>query len=347
MKIAIIGAGLIGRLTALKLINSDHDVTLLEAKSFDSPHNAAAISAGLIAPLSESVHTNRKVVDMGFASIQQWPDHLRQLAELDPEHQQVLFESRGTMALSFVEEQNCLLDFRQQLKQTVPDHAHDITMLYNDEVCEMEPELCRFETALFLKNEGNLCNQQFLQASSRAIRRHASIIDHWPLQGDGRELQPQYDWIIDCRGAGAVAANTFAQGEHRKLTSVRGEIIRVRTKEVALTRPVRVVQQRFNIYVVPKPNNIYVVGATDLDKNGEHAVTVRSSLELLTALYALHPGFANAEIIEAIAGQRAVYEDTLPSVRQHENIICVNGLNRHGWLIAPAMVERILGTIYS
>lgn len=341
MKIAIIGGGLLGRLTALKLIATGHDITLFEAHSFDHPHNAAAISAGLVAPLSESIHTCPEVVSMGLKSQTLWPGILRNLQEMDPQHHLVSYRNTGTMAVSFPDEQECLLQHRQQLYKCVPEHRDSIQMLYNDEVTELEPELSRFETAVYLHNEGNLCNAQFLATSSRAIRKHAAVVDHWALQGDGTELQRQYDWIVDCRGAGAVQARTHAEDNQHPLLAVRGESIRVRTDAVPLTRPVRIIQQRFTIFVAPKANNIFVVGATDLDKSDSHAVTVRSSLDLLSAVYALHPGFADAEIIEAIAGQRALYEHRKPEIQQAGNIISVNGLSRQGWMTAPALVEQL------
>ncbi len=346
MKVAIIGSGLIGRLTALKLILSGHDITVLEAESFDHPHSATAISAAMIAPLSESVHTTSHVTNLGFRSLQLWPSVLNELRELDPEHESVFYSTAGTTAISFPEEQECLLKYRDNLIQALPEQRHNIKMLYNDEVVALEPELERFETAVHLATEGNLCNHQFLQSSARAIRKHASIIDHWALLGDGTELQAQYDWIFDCRGAGAVNAHTRAEDEQHTLVSIRGEAIRVRTDKVNLLRPIRVIQQRFDIFIVPKPNSIFVVGGTELDQHGTQAVTVRSSLDLLSAIYALHPGFADAEIIEAVAGQRSVYTDKNPTITISENIACINGLSRQGWLAGPALIERMLQQVF-
>jgi len=345
MKVAIIGAGVLGRLTALKLISLNHDVTILEAQSFDHPHGAAAISAGMISPLSEALDSTTNVISQGFHSSEMWPNILAELKELDPDHKDVFFSQSGSIAISFPEEQECLLDLRKKLHNALPNHRADIKMLYNAEVFELEPELARFETAIFLKNEGHICNRQFLEATTRAIRQHASVVDYWALKGNGSELKKQYDWVIDCRGPGAVSANTFAEDESHHLVSARGEVIRVRTNKVAFTRPIRVIQQQSHIYVVPKPGNIYVVGATELRNSGTHAVTVRSSLDLLSTVYALHPGFADAEIIEAIAGQRAIYDNKEPQISQHDNILCANGLSRQGWLMGPSVVEQLLGRV--
>ena len=44
----------------------------------------------------------------------------------------------------------------------------------------------------------------------------------------------------------------------------------------------------------------------------QKAVTVRSALELLSAAFALHPGFAEAEVTELCAGLRPAFPDNLP-----------------------------------
>ncbi|MEJ2041642.1 MAG: FAD-dependent oxidoreductase [Reinekea sp.] len=98
MKVAIVGAGLIGRLIALRLIPANHEITLLEANSFDNPTSAVALSAGLISPMSESVRIPPQVLELGFQSYRLWPEILRNLNELDPEHQPVTYQTDETKA---------------------------------------------------------------------------------------------------------------------------------------------------------------------------------------------------------------------------------------------------------
>lgn len=342
MKVAIVGAGLIGRLTALELVKAEHSVTLLESHSFDHTQNTAAISAAMVSPLSESLHVPEEVVRLGFRSCKLWPQILNTLQSLDPEHQNVSYQTHGTIAVSFPGEQECLLAHFKRLQTAVPEHLEHIRMLYNDEVTDIEPELMRFETGVFLANEANICNAQFLESTARALRKYASIVDHWSLKGDATELQQQYDWVVDCRGAGAVGLATHAEDSAHSLTAIRGEVLRVKSAEVNLLRPLRIIRSRYTVYIAPKPDHLFVVGATDSDKQGSRSVTVRSSLDLLSALYAVHPGFADAEIVAAVAGQRAHYSHLVPSINQFENILSLNGLNRQGWLAGPAMVEQLL-----
>jgi glycine oxidase len=72
---------------------------------------------------------------------------------------------------------------------------------------------------------------------------------------------------------------------------------------------------------------------------------VRSALELLTAAYALHPAFAEARIVEFGAGLRPAFPDNLPRIQVSGEKIAVNGLYRHGFLLAPALAELTLNYV--
>ena len=82
-----------------------------------------------------------------------------------------------------------------------------------------------------------------------------------------------------------------------------------------------------------------VDGARDVAYAGP--VTVRAALELLGAAYALHPAFAEAEIVEAGAGVRPAFPDNVPRIVVRGRTLHVNGLYRHGFLMAPALAVRV------
>ena len=78
------------------------------------------------------------------------------------------------------------------------------------------------------------------------------------------------------------------------------------------------------------------------------APSVRSALELLSAAYAVHPGFAEARIIEIAAQCRPTLPDNLPAIRQTApRTLEINGLYRHGYMIAPAMLDVVLEVLDS
>ena len=68
------------------------------------------------------------------------------------------------------------------------------------------------------------------------------------------------------------------------------------------------------LYVVPWGDGRYMVGATVIESDDAGPVTVRSALELLGSAYALHPAFAEAEIVEMGAGVRPAFADNVPKI---------------------------------
>ena len=68
-------------------------------------------------------------------------------------------------------------------------------------------------------------------------------------------------------------------------------------------------------------------------------VTARSLLEMLSAAWALHPAFGEAEVVEVGVDARPAFRDNLPRIRRRDGTVYLNGLFRHGFLLAPAMAR--------
>jgi glycine oxidase len=84
-----------------------------------------------------------------------------------------------------------------------------------------------------------------------------------------------------------------------------------------------------------------MIGATVIESAEAGPISVRSALDLLSAAYALDPAFAEAEIVLQGAGARAAFPDNRPRIIVGERYIYVNGLYRHGFLLAPIMAELV------
>ena len=87
MNIAIVGAGLMGRLLALSLLRNEHSqdkqqdsvtITLFDKDNKLAHNSAAYAAAGLLTPLGESLHCEPNIVSMGFESLCLWPNYTRQ-----------------------------------------------------------------------------------------------------------------------------------------------------------------------------------------------------------------------------------------------------------------------------
>ena len=74
------------------------------------------------------------------------------------------------------------------------------------------------------------------------------------------------------------------------------------------------------------------------------ASRARSVLELLTAAYALHPAFGEAEIVEIGTGVRPAFpRQPAAHPAGAAATLYVNGFYRHGFLLAPALARRRRG----
>lgn len=319
MRVAIAGAGLMGRLIGWRLAERGADVTLFERAPRDAPASAAHAAAAMLAPASEAPDADPAVFRMGEESLALWPPMLEALG--------VPFGMDGSVLVAHGPDAPLLDKFRRSLGEKA---AEEVRPLDAAGIAALEPALAgRFERGLYLPNEGWLDNRALLAAlASRCGEiRHGTAATPAALKADV---------VIDCRGAAAPLPG---------LRGVRGEVIRLQAPEVCLSRPVRLMHPRYQLYVAPRPPQRYVVGATQIESAATGAVTVRSALELLSAAFALHPGFAEAEVEELCTGLRAAYPDNLPRVQWHDGVLCVNGLYRHGFLVAPAVLAEALAAL--
>jgi glycine oxidase len=212
-------------------------------------------------------------------------------------------------------------------------------------IAALEPALGqRFENGLYLPGEGQLDNRQLLAALQQALES-MKVTLHWNSPRSPEDFRPgasgQPDWVFDCRGLGAKPQWPGVRG-------VRGEVLRVHAPEVTLLRPVRLVHPRYPLYIAPKQDHVFVIGATEIESEDMSPASVRSALELLSAAYSVHSGFAEARLLEISTKCRPTLIDNLPAVRlTAPHTIQINGLYRHGFLIAPAMLDVVMELLQS
>ena len=334
---AIVGAGLLGRLLAVKLAQAGAKVELFDQGGPAAEHSAARVAASMLAPLAESAITEANVVQMGLYSLARWPSILAKLTA------PVFFQQAGTLILWHRQDAAEAKRFAAKLNHNCQLNTALSTpqKLGQEDIHALEPSLGnRFQHGLFLPNEGQLDNRQLLTALAEELKR-LKVICHWHQSIEPHELiQNQYAGIIDCRGLGAKAAWALPSNENNPLRGVRGEVVRLYAPEVKLSRPIRFIHPRYPIYIAPKENDIYVIGATEIESEDLSPASLRSTMELLSAAYTVHSGFAEARILETLTQCRPTLKNNLPAIRITEKgVMEINGLYRHGFMIAPAIVD--------
>jgi glycine oxidase len=341
MHAAVVGAGIMGCLLTLRLRNEGWQVTLFEAKqSFNNCSNAAA---GLLAPFSELDTSESVIFNLGMESLEAWPLILNQLTE------PVYFKQKGCLVVHHPQDKTEWDQFSARIVNKLNGQAAGggeeielYQLLSTQTLNQLEPELNSFKNAYYFPKEGQLDNQTLLQVLKKHLcmqgvfwKEATFVSSLYPgIIEYGKEFQ-SFDWVFDCRGLGAKSSFPTLRG-------LRGELIWVHAPEVQLQRPVRLLHPRYRIYIAPRPDSCYLIGASELETEDLSPISVRSALELLTAAYYVHRGFAEARIIKTVAQCRPTLIHHQPRIRYSNQLIAVNGLYRHGYLIAPALVEEMM-----
>ncbi len=129
------------------------------------------------------------------------------------------------------------------------------------------------------------------------------------------------------------------------LRGVKGEMLVLRAHDLAFSRPVRMLHPKRPVYVVPRGDGLFMVGATMIENEETERVTARSVVDLINSAYAIHPAFAEAEVVEMGCDVRPAFPDNLPRITRRGRTLYINGLYRHGFLLAPALARRAASII--
>jgi glycine oxidase len=340
MRCTVLGAGLMGRLLALHLAQAGHRVILVDAGGPQADQSAARVAAAMLAPWAESAVAEAPIVRMGVHGLTRWPQILAKLAE------PVFFQQSGTLVLWHRQDEPQARVFEGKVLHAVPDGAPPLQSLGRADIDALEPGLGhRFSKAFYFPQEGQLDNRQLLSALlARLQQLGVELRWHTRLELDDPgaatpEALGKPDWVFDCRGLGAAPGWDGLRG-------VRGEVVRLHAPHVGLQRPVRLLHPQYPLYIAPKPDGVFVIGATEIESEDFSPMSVRSALELLSAAYTVDKGFGEARILELSTQCRPALPDNQPAIRlmswSGRPCMRINGLYRHGFLIAPAVLDAAI-----
>ncbi|MBP1861790.1 glycine oxidase ThiO [Rhizobium herbae] len=316
MRVLIRGAGVAGLTLAHELATKGVAVEVAETAP-RAGGGASWFAGGMLAPWCERESAPETVLTLGRGAADWWDAALP--GDVVRKGTLVVAPPRDTAELTRFASRTSGFDW-----------------LDADEIEALEPDLAgRFRKALFFRDEVHLDPRRAITAlheklAAMGVRFHFGAATDFPDAG--------FDRVVDCTGAGAI-------GRAANLRGVRGEMLMLETSEVTLSRPVRLLHPRIPLYIVPRGDGCFMVGATMIESNDDGPVSARSLMELLNAAYALHPAFGEARVIETGAGVRPAYPDNLPRFDVDGRTIRVNGFYRHGFLLAPSVAWDVAAHI--
>ncbi len=337
-----------GRTLAWRLLRAGCRVSLFDARQRDDLATASMTAAAMLSPLAELAVSDDTVFALGQRSMQLWPQWIAELeaAGAGP----VYFRQQGTLVVAHAPDQASLEHFTRLLRHKLPEVCRaQVHTLNAATLAQYEPALAgRFGEGLFLEGEGQLANDQWMAALAVEIDRlggrwHEGLAVERVEEGRMVCAHETHavDVAVDARGVGSKAQWPSTN----PLRGVRGEVLTVECPGVSLQRPVRLMHPRYQLYVAPRPGHRFVVGATELESEDTGPVTLRSTLELGSALHSLHPAFGEARVLRLAAALRPALDDHRPTALLRDGVWHLNGLYRHGYLCAPALVDELARTL--
>lgn len=348
LRIGIAGAGVLGRLLAWRLARAGHAVTVVDPApgpaapatgQLTAGHDTAAgfTAAGMLSPLAELDNAGPVIARLGWRSLPLWREVARALAQ-GGEHTP-LFAQRGSLMVAHGSDLGAALRVLARL-EAAPEFAAvgpAPKALAAPDLQALEPALAPRLHAWLLPDEGQVMTRHMLEAlvrqTPRAVwrwGRRVEAVDPRELVLDGGE-RLAVDLAIDVRGLGARPA--------LPLRGVRGEVLWLHAPGVPLDRPVRLLHPRHRVYIVPRPGHLFVVGASEIESEDRSPVSLRSGVELMAAAQSVLPDLAEARIVHMESNLRPALPDHEPHLQTAPGLLRINGLFRHGWLLAPALVE--------
>lgn len=342
-KFGIIGAGLLGRLAAFFLNKSGYEVNVYE-KSESKPatgqlRSAAFTSAGMLSPLSEKESGGDLIYDLGYKSMKIWP-------KIDSSLTQLLGNGLGLKILGslFI----CSPNEEPYTRRLFNKLSFYKDPINRKKIKTLEPNLSGNFKIWLVEDEGHLnpliameslYKGTLIGKNKEKIKWNFNypIYDFGPGWIKGKTKKFFFDWVFDFRGVSA---------KEEKIRGVRGENFILNTSHgFELFHPIRFVHPRHRVYLVPVSSDKILVGSTEIESEDLSPVTLQSTLDLLGIAKYIFPELAEARIISTDVNLRPASYDNLPLVKLEDGLAIVNGLYRHGWLVAPALLKKLFKEI--
>ena len=315
-EVTVIGAGVAGLCVARALLDRGAEVAVVDRHAKEGPHACSWWAGGMLAPYCEGESAEEPVVRLGSEAADWW-------AEKTTVHRS------GTLVVSPSRDRSEIAQFARRTR--------GYREVDGAEIATLEPDLGdRFRKGLFFESEAYLAPRVALEQLRESLVKDGATFG----QDDADPADyAQRGLTIDCRGLQAKEALPSLRG-------VKGEMLILSCPDVTLNRPIRLLHPRVPLYIVPREDGIFMLGATMIEGQAGQHVTARAMLELLSAAYALNPAFGEAEVLEIGVDSRPAFPDNLPRIQRSDNLIRVNGLYRHGFLLAPAMARMVAEMIF-
>jgi glycine oxidase len=340
-EITIIGAGIIGMLSARELLAQGYRVRIIERQALGQ--EASLAGGGIISPLYPWRY------DDVITCLASWAQ------DTYPHLAQQLFEETGIDS-EFSPCGMYLLDSREsdQALAWAKRNHRAITMVSREQACHAEPALSAdFEQALHLPYIGHIRNPRLLAALQQSLRNNSAceIVEYQPvveLQKRGARIsvvvtdQQRFDVDTVLLTAGAwTGLLAESLGIKLPIEPIKGQMLVFEPRPKLLSSMV----MHDGRYLIPRRDGRIIVGST-LEYTGfDQATSEQARGELLAAACRMLPALAEVPIAHHWAGLRPGSPLGVPFIGacpDLDNLFVNAGHFRNGLVLAPAAVRLVV-----
>jgi glycine oxidase len=335
----IVGGGIIGLSIAHRATARGMRVAVLEAG--DPGGGATNVAAGMLAPVTEAAFGEEALLEAALESHRRWPAFAAELG--------VGLLGRGALMVARDRDEAEALErelaFRAEL-------GLPVERLRPTEARRREPALA---PALRLAAEApgdDAVDPRAVAAALRAglgpvLRTGCRVARVEP--GEGVELEDgervAAPRVVVAAGAWTGALAGVPAEAAVPVRPVKGQLLRLR--DPGGPGLVGRVLRLGPVYLVPRPDGRYILGATVEEQGFDETITAGAVWELLRDAIEVVPGLAELELEGALAGLRPGTPDNAPAVGPAAvpGLVLAVGHHRNGVLLAPLTADAVVAEL--
>ena len=348
--VAVVGAGVIGLAVAWRAAQRGLRVVVLE-RAADIGTGTTPVAAGMIAPISEALATERPLTRLGLASARAYPGFVAELTEVSGADTGYL--NCGTLFAARDPDEAEALVRELALRERLGLPAR---RLRPSEARRLEPALTpTLRLGLEIPDDHAIEPRKLAAALGRAIDRtgvelrlNANVV-RLTIEGDrvtGVELADQQrvsaEQVVMAAGVWTHSVTGLPEEARVPIHPVKGQILRLHDPNGRglLTRALRMT----GAYLVPRGDGRYVLGATMEERGFDTTVTAGGAFELLRNAFEVLPSVTELVIDELAAGLRPATPDNAPAIGPGAlpGLHWATGHFRHGILLTPVTAEIVV-----
>jgi glycerol-3-phosphate dehydrogenase len=357
LKVAIIGGGVIGALTALELTRYECDTVILEKASDVSAGGASKANSGIVhAGFDATPGTNKAVFNARGSAMM--PQVCQQL--------DARYKRNGSMVLAFSKRESA--GQQKLLNQGLANGVEGLSIITGDEAREIEPALSKeVISVLWAKTGGIVCPYSLaMNAAASAKKNGAQVMTNTEVIGIGKadgafviattQGEVEADYVINAAGVHADKIANMAGDDSFSIIPRRGEYMLFDKKIGGLVSHTifQMPSERGKgVLVTPTVDGNLLTGPNAQDLSGTNKEDVATTSQGQDYVWASArravPGLTRGELITSFAGMRAVSntDDFILGFSTVPRFINAAGIQSPGLSASPAIAKHLASLVAS